>query len=61
MSEIIKYLEFCVHSIGSTQQAIHNYLLTLYANHFPKKLMQYLATQGQDITMIHYDVHYALR
>nr|CAD7410985.1 unnamed protein product [Timema cristinae] len=59
--EVIRYLEFCIHSLGCQQQAIHNYLLSLYAKLKPDKLMQYLAMQGQDSTMVCYDIHYALR
>lgn len=60
-NETIRYLEFCVHSLGSNERAIHNLLLSLYANIKSDKLMQYLASQGQDISMICYDVHFALR
>nr|CAD7458172.1 unnamed protein product [Timema tahoe] len=59
--EVIRYLEFCIHSLGCQQQAIHNYLLSLYAKLKPDKLMQYLTMQGQDSTMVCYDIHYALR
>ncbi|XP_063229884.1 vacuolar protein sorting-associated protein 18 homolog isoform X2 [Bacillus rossius redtenbacheri] len=59
--EAIRYLEFAIHSLNCQQQAVHNYLLSLYACHKPDKLMHYLAVQGQDALMIHYDVHYALR
>ncbi|CAG2063003.1 unnamed protein product, partial [Timema podura] len=44
--EVIRYLEFCIHSLGCQQQAIHNYLLSLYAKLKPDKLMQYLTMQG---------------
>ncbi|XP_032674629.1 vacuolar protein sorting-associated protein 18 homolog isoform X2 [Odontomachus brunneus] len=59
--EIIKYLEFCVYKQGSQEQAIHNFLLSLYARHKPDEVMRYISSQGQDISMVHYDVHYALR
>ena len=59
--EVIKYLEFCIHSMGCSDQAIHNFLVNLYGQYKPDNLMTYLETQGKDITMIHYDVHYALR
>ncbi|GAB0098552.1 Vacuolar protein sorting-associated protein 18 homolog [Sergentomyia squamirostris] len=59
--EIIRYLEFSVHSVGCTETAIHNYLIKLYAQHRGEKLMIFLETQGKDVSMIHYDVHYALR
>uniref|UniRef100_A0A1B0CQ76 Vacuolar protein sorting-associated protein 18 homolog n=1 Tax=Lutzomyia longipalpis TaxID=7200 RepID=A0A1B0CQ76_LUTLO len=61
VAEIIRYLEFCVHSMGCTETAIHNFLIQLYAQHRAEKLMIFLETQGKDISMIHYDVHYALR
>lgn len=44
--EAVRYLEFCVHKLGCQDQAIHNYLLALYARLNPDKLMQYLASQG---------------
>lgn len=59
--EIIKYLEFCVYKQGSQEQAIHNFLLSLYARYKQDEVMQYISSQGQDISMVHYDVHYALR
>ncbi|XP_067005382.2 vacuolar protein sorting-associated protein 18 homolog isoform X2 [Anabrus simplex] len=59
--ETIRYLEFCVKNLGCRQQAIHNYLLSLYARLRPDDLMQYLAMQGQDASMVCYDIHYALR
>jgi hypothetical protein len=45
--EAVRYLEFCVHSLGCQQQAIHNYLLSLYVRLKPQNLMDYLAMQGQ--------------
>ncbi|GFG37001.1 hypothetical protein Cfor_07076 [Coptotermes formosanus] len=59
--EAIRYLEFCVHSLGCQQQAIHNYLLSLYARLKPQSLMDYLAMQGQDASVVCYDIRYALR
>jgi hypothetical protein len=59
--EAIRYLEFCVGSLGCQQQAIHNYLLSLYARLKPQSLMDYLAIQGQDASVVCYDIHYALR
>uniref|UniRef100_A0A8D8CPT7 Vacuolar protein sorting-associated protein 18 homolog n=1 Tax=Culex pipiens TaxID=7175 RepID=A0A8D8CPT7_CULPI len=61
VSEIVKYLEFCIHSTGCSDAAIHNYLIQLYSEHFRDKLLTFLETQGKDITMISYDAHYALR
>lgn len=60
--EIVKYLEFSIHSLGIHEQSIHNYLIQLYAKvKDSEKLMSYLETQGKELSMIHYDVHYALR
>lgn len=61
VGEVIRYLEFCIHSMGCTELAIHNFLVKLYGRDRPDKLMNYLKIQGEDITMVHYDVHYALR
>ncbi|XP_075230673.1 vacuolar protein sorting-associated protein 18 dor isoform X2 [Lycorma delicatula] len=61
VSEIIRYLEFCIHSLNCQEQAIHNYLLSLYVRHKPDKLMHYLAMQGQEASMVNYDIRYALR
>lgn len=60
-SEVIRYLEFCILSLGSTEQSIHNFLVQLYAEHRADKLMGYLEMQTKDVTLLHYDVHYALR
>ncbi|XP_043280093.1 vacuolar protein sorting-associated protein 18 homolog isoform X2 [Venturia canescens] len=59
--EVIRYLEFCVYKQGCSEQAIHNFLLSLYATYKKDEVMRYIGSQGQDITMVHYDVHYALR
>jgi len=45
-SEAVRYLEYCVQELQCKDQAIHNYLLALYARLNPEKLMQYLAIQG---------------
>lgn len=50
--EIIKYLEFCTDKLKNTDKAIHNFLLSLYAKHDPQKLMEYLNSQGQEISMV---------
>lgn len=60
-AEVIRYLEFCIHKNGCTVEAIHNFLLKMYAQNKTDKLLTYLETQGNDISLIHYDVHYALR
>lgn len=60
--EVVRYLEFAIHSLGIKDQSIHNYLIQLYAKYKEtRKLMNYLETQGKEISMIQYDVHYALR
>lgn len=48
-SETVRYLEFCVQDLQCKDQAIHNYLLALYARLNPEKLMQYLAIQGKSV------------
>ncbi|KAG8181524.1 hypothetical protein JTE90_014254 [Oedothorax gibbosus] len=59
-NEAIRYLEYCVDKMGVQDQAIHNYLLTLYARLNEKeKLMAYLQTQ--DEMNVPYDQKYALR
>jgi len=42
---VIRYLEFCTEKLRNRDQAIHNYLLSLYAKSEPKKLMPYLIEQ----------------
>lgn len=59
-SEAIRYLEYCVDKMGVKDQAIHNYLLSLYARlGETEKLMTYL--QRQDESDVPYDQKYALR
>ncbi|KAJ3625065.1 hypothetical protein MTP99_018635 [Tenebrio molitor] len=59
--EVMKYLEFCIEKLNNSDKAIHNFLLSLYAKHDKDKLMQYLNAQGQELTLVNYDVHFALR
>lgn len=59
--EITRYLEFMMQNFNVHDRAIHNYLLTLYADHDTPALMRYLNRQGQDIMDINFDIHYALR
>ncbi|XP_011498125.1 PREDICTED: vacuolar protein sorting-associated protein 18 homolog isoform X2 [Ceratosolen solmsi marchali] len=59
--EIIRYLEHCIYEQSCQEQAIHNFLLSLYARYKKDEVMRYISSQGQDISMVHYDVHYALR
>lgn len=60
-NEVIRYLECCVHQLGCTEMSIHNFLVKLYGQDKSEKLMTYLEIQGKDITLVHYDIHYALR
>jgi hypothetical protein len=46
-NEAIRYLEFCVQMLNNSDQAIHNYLLSLYSKLQPDHLMTYLNLQGQ--------------
>lgn len=60
--EVVRYLDFAIHSLNVQDQAIHNYFIQLYAKYKEtRRLMNYFETQGKDPTMIHYDIHYALR
>ncbi|CAN7941898.1 unnamed protein product [Ixodes hexagonus] len=59
--EAIRYLEFCVNKLGNHDEAIHNYLLALYARLEPEKLMKYLHVEGHDQLTVPYDLKYALR
>ncbi|XP_071848442.1 vacuolar protein sorting-associated protein 18 homolog [Apostichopus japonicus] len=59
--EGIRYLEFCVTKLKKEEQAIHNYLVSLYAQHAENQLMKYLLSEGEDATRVHYDLKYALR
>lgn len=61
VKEVIQYLEFSIHSLGTTDRALHNYLIRLFAEHAKDRLMLYLETQGKDLTQLHYDRQYALR
>ncbi|KAJ8042892.1 Vacuolar protein sorting-associated protein 18-like [Holothuria leucospilota] len=59
--EGIRYLEFCVTKLRKEEQAIHNYLVSLYAQHANDQLMKYLLQEGEDASRVHYDLKYALR
>ncbi|CAI5763982.1 vacuolar protein sorting-associated protein 18 homolog [Podarcis raffonei] len=61
INEAIRYMEFCVSELKETQQAIHNYLLSLYALCRPDSLLSYLERAGTYADNIHYDLKYALR
>ncbi|XP_060604108.1 vacuolar protein sorting-associated protein 18 homolog isoform X2 [Ruditapes philippinarum] len=63
-SDVISYLEFCVYKLKNKDQAIHNYLLSLYAQLKPEKLLDYLQDQdkeAEEIDGLCYDLKYALR
>lgn len=59
--QVINYLEFAIYDQHTTNDAIHNYLLHLYAQYNPKQLMRYLEIQGRDECLVPYDIHYALK
>ncbi|XP_019880940.1 vacuolar protein sorting-associated protein 18 homolog isoform X2 [Aethina tumida] len=59
--EVINYLEHCIDKMKNANKAIHNFLLSLYAKYDPDKLLQYLEAQGQEMALVNYDVHFALR
>lgn len=61
INETIRYMEFCVYELAVTDEAIHNYLLSLYAKYRPESLLWYLEQAGIHATDIHYDLKYALR
>ena len=46
--EAIRYLETCIERLGNRDQAIHNYLLSLYIEQEDdKSLLRYLLMQGE--------------
>ncbi|MBN3304973.1 VPS18 protein, partial [Amia calva] len=61
INETIRYMEFCVYELTVTEEAIHNYLLSLYAKYRPDSLLWYLEQAGTHSSDIHYDLKYALR
>lgn len=61
INETIRYIEFCVYELTVTEEAIHNYLLSLYAKYKPDSLLWYLEQAGTHASEIHYDLKYALR
>lgn len=50
--EVIIYLEYCVETLKTTEKAIHNLLVSLYAKYDPDKLLKYLETQGREIILV---------
>ncbi|KAJ8269898.1 hypothetical protein GJAV_G00108020 [Gymnothorax javanicus] len=61
INESIRYMEFCVFQLAVKDEAIHNYLLSLYAKYKPDSLLLYLEQAGTHPSEIHYDLKYALR
>ncbi|KAI1897288.1 hypothetical protein AGOR_G00081780 [Albula goreensis] len=61
INESIRYMEFCVYELAVKDEAIHNYLLSLYAKYKPDSLLLYLGQAGTHPSEIHYDLKYALR
>ncbi|XP_062858441.1 vacuolar protein sorting-associated protein 18 homolog isoform X3 [Trichomycterus rosablanca] len=61
INQTVRYMEFCVYELAVTEEAIHNYLLSLYAKYKPDSLLWYLEQAGTHASEIHYDLKYALR
>ena len=59
--ESIRYLEFCIQSLGSKAMSIHNFLLSLYVKHQREKVLKYLDSHCKDPDSIYFDVNYVLR
>ncbi|KAI5729148.1 hypothetical protein M8J77_026088 [Diaphorina citri] len=57
----MRFLEYSIHSGNCQSQSVHNFLVLMYARHAPAKLSEYLTMQGTDLSLLNYDVHYALR
>uniref|UniRef100_A0A673XVN5 Vacuolar protein sorting-associated protein 18 homolog n=1 Tax=Salmo trutta TaxID=8032 RepID=A0A673XVN5_SALTR len=49
VNETIRYMEFCVYQLTVTEEAIHNYLLSLYAKYKPDSLLWYLEQVDVDL------------
>ncbi|KAL9878986.1 vacuolar protein sorting-associated protein 18 dor isoform 1-T1 [Glossina fuscipes fuscipes] len=60
IAEVTKYLEYCIYNLCETNTSVHNYLVRLYAQHQPPKVIEYLETEGHDASLVHYDINYAL-
>ncbi|XP_072541366.1 vacuolar protein sorting-associated protein 18 homolog [Salminus brasiliensis] len=61
INETIRYMEFCVYQLDVKEEAIHNYLLSLYAKYKSDSLLWYLEQAGTHASEINYDLKYALR
>ncbi len=44
--EILRFLEYCVFSLETDSSLVHNYLIALYAQYQPDKLLTYLQIKG---------------
>lgn len=54
-------MEHCVFDLASNDPVVHNYLVALYAQIKPDKLLTYLSMKGDDEETLPYDLKYALR
>lgn len=54
-NEAIRYLEYCINRLDSEDQSLHNNLLTLYLQHKPEKLLEYVKLR-KDEKDIHFDI-----
>ncbi|EDO47847.1 predicted protein [Nematostella vectensis] len=62
VGEAVRYLEFCIERLGTSDQAIHNYLLSLYVElNDDDALLRYLLMQGTNADEVKFDLKYALR
>ena len=46
------YLESCVYTQSCQDQAIHNFLLSLYARYKKNEVMRYISSQGLFLNLI---------
>lgn len=60
-NEVVRYLEFCIRTLDVQDQAIHNYMVSMYARMQPDKLVPFLLVQGQDPNNQTCDLKYVLR
>ncbi|XP_037069600.1 vacuolar protein sorting-associated protein 18 homolog [Pollicipes pollicipes] len=59
--QILRYLQFCIDTLGSADCVAHNYLVTLYVRYRPDRLMDYLRSQGSDRHCVRYSPGHVLR
>lgn len=50
--EIIRYLEYCVYEQSCQEQAIHNFLLSLYTQYKQNEVLSYISSQGNFVECI---------